>query len=770
MRTKEILLQKEVAMLKPFKTMIVIFLILIIFTSLLAGCTEEKPSRDQTWAEINGSFIGARTGERYFEIYDGDNWKNLTVKGVNIGTSLPGRWYTEFPADRELYRSWLEDIAAMNANTIRLYTLLDPAFYTVLAEFNSDPANDPLWLIQEIWPHDEVPQLNLYNEEYLDAYREEIRLVIDALHGNADIPARPYRAYGNYGADVSPYILGILVGRELEPEEVDATNQANPELDRYDGEYVQTTAQATPTEVWLAEMCDYVLEQSQKAYEWQYPVGFVSWPTLDPLDHLTEYEADGTPGYNVQETVDPNIFTAGKLNRAGFFGAYHIYPNYPDFMNNEPAFAEYRDEMGTFRYTGYLDKFMAVHPAYPALVAEFGISTSLNTAHFNPDGLHHGAQSEEDQGIMVVRMMRAILDQGYAGGVIFEWSDEWAKKTWNTEPFMVPWERQVLWQNAMCPEQNYGILAVEPLKRPLEDLLELWLEADSGSVYNPVEERSDSYGKIKSLAAGADEAYLYLALELGKDRTDEPEIASESTLLDENFGLLIGIDTGSREAGEFLLPVEDLPVLTTGAEFLLHLENPDQGKLLVVSSYNRGLLNFYPQPSHGEGFSQIKTLVNRERETADGRFFSALYANESNLIYGNFNPDADNYNSLAHWYADVENDILLVRLPWMLLNVSDPSEKMIIQDPGPYIDLPLRDELEIVQTEGFIFYAATYRITGDETDMRENPVLIDFEPRTVETFTENPTPYLWDGWEEPRYQFRFKESYPIIADYFGSID
>ena len=46
-------------------------------------------------------------------------------------------------------------------------------------------------------------------------------------------------------------------------------------------------------------------------------------------------------------------------------------------------------------------------------------------------------------------------------GIIFEWMDEWAKKTWTTEPYMIPYDRHILWHNTIDPEQNYGILALE---------------------------------------------------------------------------------------------------------------------------------------------------------------------------------------------------------------------------------------------------------------------------------------------------------------------
>ncbi len=745
---------------------LLIIFVVLMFSVPLSGCQKETAEEAPACAEINGACLFARAEGPYFSVYDGNSWQKLTVKGVNIGTSLPGRWYTEFPSDRELYARWLNEIAAMNANAIRIYTLLDPSFYAVLADYNANPENETLWLFQEIWPHDEVPDLNLHDQTYRDQYLLEIELVIDALHGNADIPARPYRAYGNYMADVTPYLLGLMIGRELEPEEVQATNEANPDIDSFRGSYVQNGAGASPTEAWLAEMCDYAAYYSHAKYNRQYPVGFVSWPTLDPLIHRTEWDSEGKPGYNDREVVDPNIFTVGSDNSAGFFGAYHIYPNYPDFMNNEPVFAEFSDGEGVFRYKGYLNKFMAIHPTYPALVAEFGISTSLNTSHINPEGLNHGGLSELDQGDMVVRMMRSIVDEGYAGGLIFEWSDEWAKKTWNTEPFMIPWERQVLWQNAMCPEQNYGLLAVEPLKRPREELFEIRYEATEPDAYNPVSGEEHSFGRIDLVETGTDEAFLYLALSLSK-QTAKPE----GGIPWDSIGLAIGIDTGMPEAGEARLPFAGLPELPDRVQFMLDLKSADKAALLTIPSYNRGLLHFNPQPVREGTFEPINTLVNRERLTVDGLYFPAIYSNESRLHYGVFDPEKKDFKSLAHWYETGDGKIM-VRLPWMLLNIADPSSGKLIRDSRSFEDLPARDELATEQSRGFLFYVITYSKT-DETfpDWSERSLkqAIDFSPRRGDDFDTAAGIYLWEGWEEPQYQFRLKKSYKIIADYFATI-
>jgi hypothetical protein len=356
-------------------------------------------------------------------------------------------------------------------------------------------------------------------------------------------------------------------------------------------------------------------------------------------------------------------------------------------------------------------------------------------------------------------MMKAIMAEGYAGGIIFEWSDEWAKKTWNTEPFMVPWDRQVLWHNAMCPEQNYGILAVEPAG-PSADY-------DRANYYQAENETTGStYGRITAIGAEADEAFLYIYVTL--DSETYGAYAGTGKLPPQSPGLIVAIEVDLEPGGETLLPLDGLPELPRGAEFMLTINPPDRAELKAVPSYNRGLLTFSPALTSGEGFERITTLVNREQITADGRLFSALYSDESVLNQGFFEPESDQYSSLSHWYFDGENNMLVIRLPWMLLHIADPSSHLLLKDDRNFIEPPGRDELNVTETGGLSFYVATFEPSG-ESENGGDEFIIDFAPRYGDSFKAVP-PYRWTGWEEPQYKFRLKDSYATVADYFGTLE
>ena len=311
----------------------VIFVIVIIFAiffSLLRLLGDKKGdflSETPTLAKAGGLKIFARARRKHFEIRTFRGWKKLNIKGVNLGIALPGKWFSEFPSSRDTYLSWLEGIAGMNANVVRVYTLLDPLFYKTLDEFNRSSAKK-LLLIQEVWPDDEAPGNNLFHSEYANRYKREIETDIKALTGKARIPKRSGRAWGNYDTDVSKYLLGIVIGREITWEVANKTNQLNKDRSGYRGRYVSAAEGSRALESWVAEMCDHAARKLRES-GLQTPVGFVSWPTLDPMTHPTE-STSGLPEEKEHEDIevlDPKHITASKAFAGG--GGIWLLPYIP---------------------------------------------------------------------------------------------------------------------------------------------------------------------------------------------------------------------------------------------------------------------------------------------------------------------------------------------------------------------------------------------------------------------------------------------------------
>lgn len=592
-----------------------------------------------------------RSGNRYLEKRDPDgDWQRWFVKGVNLGPATPGHWFGDPPTDEGTYLAWFDGMRATGFDSLRVYTLLPPAFYRAFVSWNS-ASEQPLYLIQEIWPEEEVPGGDLGSAEYLSAYFHESDMTIDALYGRADIAERPYRAWGTYRADVSPWLAAVLVGRELLPEEVLATAAARPQ-EQFSGDWF-ITGPGHPVESVLARMAERAASRIAATGNRQVPIGFVSWPTLDTMYHPAEWKAGIAGGkadgkadapYHDRASVDFTAIKKTVRNEAGFFAAFHIYPNYPDFMFRS---AEYEisgavaaslsvEERGYRRYAGYVEALTKTLPGVPLLVAEFGLATGFGTAHRHPEGLDHGGLTESAQAAGIVGMYKAMAERGATGGIVFQWADEWAKKTWTTETYMIPFDRNPLWHNAIDPEQNYGIMAwqTEPIAQRV---------ADTG------------------LTAWSDPSFLYVQVAL-----------PAQSLTSGSSTLRMGLDVVPGKTGEFRLSTAG-PLAPQGSEFLVKVEFLEgklvEATLLAQADYNRGGGKLYPRYSEAGGFTRILNLVNARAVTPDGRIFPSAWEDGSVLPVG------------PGGLAEIQPDgAVLFRLPWSRLNASDPSERRILLD------------------------------------------------------------------------------------------
>jgi len=685
-----------------------------LMRSILKDAETAKVARAKIPGEQGDPKMRVRAFGKGLQIRDKDGiWKDFFVRGVNMGLAEPGKYFTEFPQSVDTYARWLDGIADMNANTVRIYTLPPPEFYKALEIHNREKPDKTLYLLQEIWPEENPPHGDYLAKEYRDSYLKEIDYGIDAVYGRANVPERKGRAWGIYTADVSRWLLGWLVGRELESEEVMETDARNKGAS-YTGRFVSAGSRASPTEVWLAESLDEVASIEAARYGNLHPVSLVSWPTLDPKEHDSEWDpvTEKKNRWNDRASVTIDHFEITPSMTAGLFGAYHIYPNYPDFMNNDQAYDSYRDETGLLRYGAYLKEFMESHRRYPALVAEFGLANGSGIAHFAPDGMHHGGMDETAAGKGILRMMEAIRKEGYAGGVIFEWMDEWVKKTWTTETLMIPYDRHVLWHNAVDPEQNYGLMANEVLP-----------PAKPGAAYK-------GRGIVDSMEISADASYLHLTLTL----TRAPDFASEE--------VLVGLDTLERGLGQTRWPVGNLGT-ASGLEFVIRIGSAGKADLLVIPSYNAAMSRFATVSSSDGIFERISMLVNGQVKTKDGRSIPEKYFDASDLRRGPFDEAGNLWNS--------DGARISLRLPWTWINVTDPSSLRVLQDPRTGYFNGERDALKTKVTDGFLVDTIVW-------DRKRGEI-------AGALGTDPSKPYLWEGWEvAPPYREKYKKSYYLIRE------
>ena len=693
-----------------------------LIRSILRGAEAVKKASAVLPGEGNEPKVTVRSFGKGFQMRDVDGiWKDFFVRGINMGLSEPGKYSPQFPQTVGTYTRWLDAISDMNANTIRIYTLPPPEFYKALHIHNTGKPDKKLYLLQGIWPEDATNHGDFLAKEYKENFLKEIDYGIDAVYGRANIPERAGRASGIYTADVSAWLLGWLVGRPLESQEV-LDNDSHNKGASYIGRFVSAGSEAKPTEVWLAEALDEVASIESARYEALHPVALVSWPTLDPREHDSEWDplTGKTNKSNDKASIDINHFEITSAMTAGLFGAYHIYPNYPDFINNEAAYGSYKDEIGMLRFGGYLKEFMEGHKRYPTLVAEFGLADGAGVAHYAPDGLNHGGNNETSVGNGILRMLAAIKKEGYAGGVVFEWMDEWVKKTWTTDTVMIPYDRHILWHNAVDPEQNYGLMANET---------------------TPSEKADVTYtgkGLVRSLSLTADASYLNATIEL----TRSPAFRSEEVLL--------GLDTLDQNLGQWRWPVGALPT-NSGLEFVVRIRSEDSADLLVIPTYNMAKsLRSVADARHvattvmKDGvFERMSILVNASVTTKGGIKIPARYFDASALREGAFDETGNLWR--------MEGNKIFLRIPWTLINVADPSSLTVLQDKRAGTFNPDREILQTAHTDGFL----PDLIVWDRLS-RKKAGSLDVDP-------ENR--YLWEGWEvTPPYRERLKKSYNILKE------
>jgi hypothetical protein len=721
--------------------------------------------------------VDARTQADYFEVPDGpgaEPWRRFYVKGVNLGVALPGKFPTEFPTDSARYAGWLDTISAMHANVVRVYTILPPAFYRALAGWNRTHPDRILWLVHGVWT-ELPPEHDFDDREWKESFREEMRRVVDLLHGHAGFPPRPGHAGGRYDADVSPWTLAYVIGREWEPFAVKEFDQRHPDPAPYSGRFLATKGPVTAMDAWMAEQCDYLLGYEVDSYNTIRPIAYTNWPTLDPLHHITEAtgeeeqllrEKAGRPipgGIHEYENdaveLDAALVEPTGANPAGWFASYHAYPYYPDFMLYDPVYDTARSSEGRSNYFGYLTDLKRHHPGMPLLIAEYGVPSSRGMAHRQPQGWNHGGHDEREMAAIDARLTREIRESGAAGGIVFAWLDEWFKKNWMVVDYEIPPENTRLWHNVMDAEQNYGILGM--YAGDAATVPRLGGEPSRWRALFPLTRGAPAAaGGPRNLRIGSDASYVYLAVELPGAGRPFPGGKED---------VVMALDTWRAGLGQHALP--GVPLRSeVGFEFVAIFRDTADAELRITPDYNRyagaevivdgdDRGQFARRPiatvSRDDGrFDSLFVITNRARFTRDGRFISATGYNRGRLRFG-----TEASSTLSDWYWDRKAGLLEVRLPWDLLNVSDPSSRTLLNDTratGP---------IGTVRSDGF---RVGVIVTGKGSGPRGAP-LIGALPavRKGRWPAAAFVTWRWPGWTMPRYHQHLKPAYDSLKTVWG---
>jgi hypothetical protein len=330
------------------------------------------------WSGSLDHTTGGFTVGRDHVLKDGQPFK---VRGVVYVPTYPGHipWdmETAFSLPEKLQNSIdrdLAQIADMGANTVRLWGAPRYA-YEAVAELGT------LHIIQTLWVGTEVD--DLHDESFKETTRAYIRSVVDRINDVFPAGSAPLVAY--------------LVGNEISERTILATNAAHPELDAYEGRYVRAGPGLNASEVFLAEMADYVKQYEQERYG---------------VTHLVSYA-------NQIRTAD--LIDTPFLD----FRSHNVYSYDVPYVRPGTASGSVSGTLSQ----GWVEELKAKHPGVPLLVTETGLSVSPNAPHVGPPVYGYGGNSESEQATGILSALDDFMtaQAPLAGVVIHEFLDAWWK-------------------------------------------------------------------------------------------------------------------------------------------------------------------------------------------------------------------------------------------------------------------------------------------------------------------------------------------------------
>lgn len=605
----------------------------------------------------------------------GDGMKPFEIRGVDMGVGIPGHFATDYAISKETYLRWFKMIQEMGANCIRVYTILSEDFYDAIWEYNHD--NDkPLYIIHGLWVNDyaQYSHRDAYDEDFLGELLKDSRTLVNILHGNETFKLGEDLGNGNYNRDISKWVLGYILGVEWEDVTVAFTDHMDEEKNTYKGKYMYTTEEASPFEAMLAQVGDKLIEYESTKYKQQRLVAFTNWPTTDPLewDDLVEYY------FRKFEQVDVEHIKTTDAVLSGQFASYHIYPYYPDylgFLNMMGISVEdkkkFTDKKGVFNsYRAYL-KLINDHHTMPVIISEYGVPSSRGRAQSDRNtGRAQGGMSEKEQAEALTTCYEDIMAAGCAGSVAFTWQDEWFKRTWNTMAY-TDLTKTPYWSDYQTNEQYFGILSFDPGEKKSV----CYVDGDV-SEWNNDDVVIEQKGY--KLSCKYDEKYLYFYIHkdgfnIKKDKIYVPIDTTPKT----------GSKTCADISGSF----------EKASDFLMIISGKKDSKVLVQKRYE-ALRAIYSHRVYNEDaylnvpakdtdeFVPIELMLqiplDPRKEVANTSFDTGETFNTGDLTYGNGNPKSKDFNSLSDYI--IKGDDIEIRLPWSLLNFSNPAEMMIHDD------------------------------------------------------------------------------------------
>lgn len=650
-------------------------LVIVLFSSILIYQNYHRKKIVKIMSYEN-SPIGsiAKTNNGNIQVYDGVEWKDLIIKGVQINSFSPGYSRNKSGVKKQDVMKWLNQISEMNANVITIPNIQPPSFYNAIYDYNLQ-ADKPLYIIHEI-PIDEraiLKHFDAYDSGILKYFKRDILHTIDVVHGNAFLIDNSRHHAGIYLKDISAYVIGYIIGANTNAELVTLTNQKYFNNTMYEGKYFDVIDGET-FDVFVAEILDFAANYEANKYQQSSILSFLCSLETDPIQHKNETNVTKYANINLENIIDK---PQSKL-----FGSYTAHPNMYDFFDFE--------DRGEFPFYDYLVEINN-HHSLPVLISDIGIPSSRGMSKVDIDeGFNRGNASEDEQGRQIVELLNYIYKSDSAGAVIYGWQDDWGKTTaFNLLDDYMDQSSSTYWFDAQASDESFGLMAFRPGEK--ESIIYI------DGVFNDWE-NIPSLSENYDVKVTSDTSYLYIYFNRqGFSLTNDK--------------IYIGLDITPLSGSKYWEDKVEFPI---EIDFILEFLGYNESRIVVQERYNifNYLYKYYSNliekqesaPSiDSDAFSAIYLLNRKNFYYRESSIIEPpIYYQTGRLVYGNANPNSEDYNSLADF--NKEGDALEVRIPWILLNVKNPLKKSI---QGDFYSKGLEDQISIKDIKISLYYEST---------------------------------------------------------------
>lgn len=592
----------------------------------------------------------------------------FVVRGVTLSSSIAGHSASDYAVKEETWIRWFGQIQKMGANTVRIDTIYDDTFYNAFYQFNKK-TQKPLYLLQGIQVSDYANHSggDAYEKEFYGELKKSSIDAVDVLHGRKNISVNRLKGSGKYRKDVSHWVLGYIVGNEWDAGTLAYTDNSGKHSVSYKGTYFQTTKGATATETMLAKIMDHMVTYESQKYKTQKLISFQNDPKNDPFVYEGQYAKQLGKFYRMDSE---HLKATGEL-KSGFFAAYRMYDFCPDFVRylsaeQKKELKYHLKDLDTGLYGNGYPQLLARYHSMPVVVTGYGFSSSRGTDSAE------GALTEKEQGQKIISAYDDFVRSGMSGAVITSWQDTWGRRTWNTS-YALDVSNTALWKDIQTDGQGYGLLSFDPGKTEsvcyVDGNKQEWDREDEVFSKNGI-----------SLSVKYDEQGIYLL------------VCKKG--LSEKDSIYIPMDVTPKSGSKVC--ISPALLFEREADFLLCLKGKTDSRLLVQERYDSLRENYLMQTEGKDPFEEFpetdsakfvpirmilknKKLVSEdagEKELREAKRFDTIETGR--LTYGNNNPSDKEYDSLADFCYGT--DCAEVRIPWQMLNFSNPSSMEIHDD------------------------------------------------------------------------------------------